>query len=348
MRRVKVIVVGSSRQTRGGITSVIKAYENSDIWDKFNCVWVESHIDSGIFNKLFYFMVGLIKFLFEIGGADIVHIHHSEPVSTIRKIPFILLTKLFRKKLIMHFHSFSADTTICGKFRDLYKFVFKKSDFVIVLSEYWKDLLYHEFELCEKVHVIYNPCLPLKDNIVTREKTILFAGTITSRKGYSVLLKAFSMFNKKIPGWNLVFAGNGEIEKARREARDYGIIDNTKFLGWVSGTDKEKVFESASIFCLPSFAEGFPMAVLDAVSFGVPVITTPVGGILDAFEHKSNALIFEPGDSDALCLCLEELALNNSLRESIKLQAFKTAKDRFEIQTLNTLMEKLYLRLLMH
>lgn len=72
------------------------------------------------------------------------------------------------------------------------------------------------------------------------------------------------------------------------------------FLGWVSGEAKDNAFKEAMIFCLPSYAEGFPMSVLDAWSYGLPVITTPVGGIPDVAQDGVNMLLFNPGDIDML------------------------------------------------
>lgn len=111
----KVLVIATSRKTRGGITSVVKAYENSPLWNKFRCKWIETHRDGGAFTKLSYLLKGFLQFLLNVPFYSIVHIHTSEPPSALRKVLFMAVSKLLGKKVIVHFHSFSVDTTINSK-----------------------------------------------------------------------------------------------------------------------------------------------------------------------------------------------------------------------------------------
>lgn len=89
---------------------------------------------------------------------NLVHIHTSEPPSAFRKCIFMAYAKFWRKKTIIHFHSFSPDTTICSKYRYLYHYLFRKADVVIVLSETWKKVCDDVFLLGDKIKVVYNPC----------------------------------------------------------------------------------------------------------------------------------------------------------------------------------------------
>ncbi|MDE6126522.1 MAG: glycosyltransferase, partial [Muribaculaceae bacterium] len=152
-----------------------------------------------------------------------------------------------------------------------------------------------------KMEVLYNPCPVVMPSVYEeREKYILFAGTLTHRKGYDDLIKAFSAIADKHPEWRLKLAGNGEIENGKRLANELGIDNRVDFLGWVNGADKDIVFRKASIYCLPSYSEGFPMGVLDAWAYHLPVVTTPVGGIPDVGIDGVNMMLFTPGDIEAL------------------------------------------------
>lgn len=110
----KVLVIATSRKTRGGITSVVKAHEEGMQWSKYHCRWIPTHVDKGFLWKLIYAVRGFLEYLVFIPSADIEHIHVSEPPSALRKLVFFRLAKWLKKKIIIHFHSFSPDTTING------------------------------------------------------------------------------------------------------------------------------------------------------------------------------------------------------------------------------------------
>jgi len=277
---------------------------------------------------------------------NLVHIHTSEPPSAFRKCIFMAYAKFWRKKTIIHFHSFSPDTTICSKYRYLYHYLFRKADVVIVLSETWKKVCDDVFLLGDKIKVVYNPCSTvMSDKKYNKRQQILYAGTINSRKGYVDMIKAFALIAKNYPDWQIVFAGNGETDEGRVLATQLGIDKQTLFLGWVSGTEKDKVFKEATIFCLPSYAEGFPMAVLDAWSYGLPVITTPVGGISDIAIDGHNLLLFMPGNTHQLAKQMKEMIENIELRNSIANESIKLSRTVFDMMNINHEIEMIYINL---
>lgn len=344
----KVLVVATSRKTRGGITAVIKAHESGAQWKKYHCHWVQTHRDGPAWRKIAYFIVALLDYCVRLPFYDIVHIHMSQNVTARRKTVFMRFAKLCGKRVIVHFHAFDVESTIKGSSRDKYEYLFKNADRLIVLSEWWKDQVLDEFEMpAEKVQVIYNPCPIVSHSYNSKkEKCFLYAGTINQRKGYSDLLTAFAKIANKYPNWKVVFAGNGEVEHGLKLAEDFGIKEQTVFLGWISGEAKAKAFQEASVFCLPSYAEGFPMAVLDAWAYGLPVITTPVGGIPDVAEDGKNMLLFNPGDVTKLAEQLERMITDTALRERIAAASVDFATNKFNVVTINRQIGELYESLL--
>lgn len=350
----KVLVVATSRKTRGGITSVIKAHETGEQWKKYHCRWIETHRDGNAIRKLWYLVTALIEYFCLLPFYGIVHMHMSEPVSALRKLPFMFWAKLWRKKTIVHFHSFSPETTICSRYAWVYRYLFSNADAVIALSEYWKCEMEREFEMNDKIKVIYNPCMTYTSGngifadaeVVVGKKQILYAGTVNARKGYADMLRAFAKIAKRYEDWIITFAGNGEIESGKRLADELGISSQVLWLGWVNGADKDRAFRESSIFCLPSYAEGFPMGVLDAWSYGLPVITTPVGGIPDVARDGENMLLFEPGDVDGLARQMERMISDAELRNRISIESLKFAKTMFNRKTINKHIERLYGELL--
>lgn len=338
-------MVATGRKTRGGITSVVKAHETGEQWQRYHCHWVQTHRDGAAWRKIWYFATALVDFMFRLPFCDIVHIHFSTDVSAMRKMVFFRLAKLAGKKVIVHFHACSAEMTIHGKRRHMYEYLFSKADRVIALSEYWQKEICDEFGLSkEKVVVVYNPCPVISAGAheVEKEKTILYAGTVNERKGYADMIRAFAKIAARFPDWRIVFAGNGEVEQGKALARELGIESQTEFLGWVSGDDKDRAFRSATVFCLPSYAEGFPMAVLDAWAYGLPVITTPVGGIPDVAKDGENMLLFEPGEVGRLAEQMERMITDSTLREMIARASVDFARKEFNIQTINREIGEMY------
>lgn len=347
----RVLVVATSRKTRGGITSVVKAHEMGKQWKEYHCKWIETHRDGPAWRKLWYFVTGCVTFLFFLPFSDLVHIHFSEPPSAIRKILFVYIAKLCHKKVVIHFHSFSPETTIEGKYKEWYRYLFHKADASIVLSKFWYDAVdkaFHDKEIISKVKVIYNPCMLVPRARVNlyqadnENNKILYAGTLNQRKGYVDLLKGFAKIAKKYPNWIVEFAGNGEIEKGKVIAKDLGIENQVHWLGWIEGEEKDRAFCTATVFCLPSYAEGFPMGVLDAFAYSLPVITTPVGGIPDVARDGENMLLFKPGDVDSLADCLERIMSDDKLRGRMAKESYQFANGLFSLNNCNRMVAEVY------
>lgn len=340
----RVLVVATSRKTRGGITSVIKAHETGEQWKRFHSHWVQTHRDGASWRKILYFASGMIDFLVRVLFCDIVHIHTADFGTEKRKRIFARLTKLFGKKLIVHLHSSGPEFSIGGEHRELYRYSFTHADKILLLSNTWLEEAKRAFpESSGKMEVLYNPCPTVNpSNPKEREKYILFAGTLTHRKGYDDLIRAFAKTANDHPDWRLKLAGNGEIDEGKRLAEDLEISHQVDFLGWINGEKKDKVFRHASIYCLPSYSEGFPMGVLDAWAYHLPVVTTPVGGIPDVAIDGKNMMLFNPGDISDLSVKLETLMDNTSAYRMIEKASSSFAEGKFNITTLSRLLSKIY------
>lgn len=331
----KVLVVATSRKTRGGITSVVKAHEIGMQWKEYHCKWIETHRDGSMGRKLWYLVTALAKYVTLLPFYDIVHIHIATTSSAKRKQIFFYLAKLLRKKTIFHFHP-SNEKFLFEPFNQrLYKKLFSKADLVLVLSEQWRKWLKDSLGVMDNVRVLYNPCPIVCRREDVRKKHILFAGTVIPRKGYETLLRGFALIARKHPEWKVIFAGNGETERGKRIAQDLGIEHQVEFLGWVSGKDKEKIFHEASVYCLASEGEGFPMGVLDAWAYGIPCVMTPVGGIPDIVKDKENGLLFNVGDYEQLAEQLDLYIGNATLRQAIVEETDKLANKKFNTNHIN-------------
>jgi len=340
----KVLVVATSSSTRGGITAVINAHQKSSFWEKWNCTWIETHIDKSILHKIVFFLFAFLKYLYFLASSSLVHIHLSGPVSAIRKYIFLVIAKIFKKPIIIHFHAFSSKSSIPKSHKNLYKIIFGMADKIIVLSDNWRRGLIKDFKYnSEKVNVIQNPCPIIdKKNKTASKKIILYAGTLNPRKGYLDLIRSFSKIAIDYSDWKLVLAGNGEIQKGKNLAKKLNILDQVVFTGWISGEVKHEVFSEASIFCLPSYAEGFPMAVLDAWAYHLPVISTPVGGIPDVAIDGDNILLCNPGDIDCLEKSIRCIIEDKQLHKKLINASKEFSKGLFSIAEISLKWDELY------
>ncbi|MBR4265593.1 MAG: glycosyltransferase family 4 protein [Bacteroidales bacterium] len=336
----KVLVVATSRKTRGGITAVLKLYEQSPMWQQYHCHWIGTHRDGGIVRKLWYLTTAFIQYCTLLPFFNIVHIHFSLRTSAKRKYPFFKLAKIFKKKTIIHLHCGSQIDEI---WNDTYQKMFEQCDCGILLSESLKHKIEKRIGKSDKLTVIYNPCSIIKEtNKQNKINYILFSGTLYEGKGYKDFICAFAKIASNHSGWNIVLAGNGEEEQARKLSKDLGIESQVKLLGWVNGEQKHQAFSEATAFCLPSYAEGFPMAVLDAWAYGLPVITTPVGGIPDVAIDGKNMLLFEPGDVDSLAKKLETIITDNNLRIKLSEESKKLAEGMFSLEAVTQQVRGVY------
>jgi glycosyltransferase involved in cell wall biosynthesis len=118
-----------------------------------------------------------------------------------------------------------------------------------------------------------------------------------------------------------------------------------EFKGWINRDTLQELLAESSVFCLPSYTEGFPMAVLDAWSQGVPVVATPVGGLADVLIHDTNAMVFNPGDVNHLAALLDELMADENKRQRISEESIKLSLNAFNIDTIAKQMKELYVTL---
>ena len=354
MTNPKVLVVATSRKTRGGITSVIKAHETGEQWKKYHCKWIQTHRDGPSWRKMLYFVLGSLQYLLLAPFYDIIHMHVSCLGSLTRKCLYMRYAKFLHKKTIVHFHPPSPDVLLDLKEQSKYKYLFKNADKVIVLSKMWQNLIENVIygdgaflsERKNNISVLYNPCPKVDRNDLVpfykREKYILLAGTLIARKGYKCLIRAFSHIARLHPEWKVMLAGVDEENEVDDLIRKLNIESQVSVLGWCNKDTMNTLYKNASVYCLASSGEGFPMVVLEAWAYGVPVVCTPVGGLPDIVDENVNALTFDFDNDIMLSERLEKLINDEKLRERLSCAGLELAKNIFDIQEINQQLGKIY------
>ncbi len=203
---------------------------------------------------------------------------------------YIIISKLFNNNVLLFIHGFNER---CLKNKILMQGYFF-SDNIIVLSREFKTKLKNT-GYKKNIYISFNPVNKEISNYFTtniieerrlkKPSNILFLARIEEEKGIMIALKAFEILVKNYELYHLYVAGNGSKLKV---AEDYVIKNNIKnvhFLGFVKGDEKLNILKESDIFLFPTYHEGLPINVLEAMSAGLPIVTRPVGGINDFFEN---------------------------------------------------------------
>ena len=342
----RILVIGPGRRVRGGITSVILDHSELPLWELYSCRWLETYDDRNNAWKIFAAAWALIQAPFLIDRCNIVHIHVAFCTSVYRKFLFFFIARLFRKKIVLHLHA--PDPTPFYKFPQSYfiKKMFRESDVIIALSESWKcEIL--KIEPQSNVVVIPNPCGGNVDclPVDAKEPLVLYTGKQEDRKGFCDLIRAASIVIAKNASTKFVLAGHGDIERGKKLAEDLGILASISFPGWISGGEKHKLLQQASIFCLPSYGEGVPISMLEAMNYKLPVIVTPVGGIPDVISDRVNGLLVEPGNVEAIANAINELIENPSYANKISNSGCEYVKTNYSLEVIGLKLTELYEKL---
>ena len=161
--------------------------------------------------------------------------------------------------------------------------------------------------------------------------SFLYLGVLIPRKGVSDLLDACRMLRSHNENLNfrLVIAGTGSEEDAlKAKCRNNMLDDRVIFAGWIDGEKKEKLLLSNQVLVLPSYNEGLPVAILEAMSYGMPIIATDVGDVSAALHHNKNGYLVHPGDSEELCNAMERIC-NKRQFDLMSKESLKIVSDSF-------------------
>ncbi|WP_445635504.1 glycosyltransferase family 4 protein [Nostoc sp. DSM 114161] len=330
---LKIIMLGPSLLQQGGISG----YENLFLKyapPEVKICHIITHEEGSVAKKVTVFLKAIWKFLWILlkQEADIVQLQISQRGSILRQAIMILLAWVFRKPIIIHAHGSQFHLFYSGLPKSLQKllsWIFVKCQRLIVLSESWKSFYIENLGLKpEQVVVFYNPVkIPVEvpQRSVSDKVNLLFLGRIGQRKGAFDLIEAISLLpNEHRTKLSLIMAGDGEVVEARNLVTTLNLEDYIKLPGWIGSDERDILLTQANIFVLPSYNEGLPLAMLEAMAWELPVIVTPVGGIPEIVTDLENGLIVNPGNREQLSNSLKSLIENKNLRFSLGLKARKS------------------------
>ena len=339
----KVMMVGSAEKSGGGVSSVLKTMKRMPIWKQYNCYWLGTQIQRNYLWKLWYALRGAVITPFIIWRYDIIHFHTTPDRTGLAiQLPQLLAAKMLRRKVIVHIHMGNqlADHTRNTFFR----WWLKRADVIVLLARKWQKVFGELFPDIKSVtRVVYNAC-EAQGEINLREKrnSIILMAFMSEEKGIDIMLKAWREIHERHPLWHVYMMGQGKVDHYRHLSEEMGLKDSMTFTGYITGEERLRMLREASISVMCSYAEGFPMTVLEAWTYGAAVVTTPVGGLPDVIEDGRNCLVTDFGNEKMLAQKLEKLMTNNSLREEMVRYSHDVMIPKFSLEAINNQLQELY------
>ena len=345
-RAPRVLWVSTSTATQGGIATCVRTLAATGLWERWGVRHVATHRDGSTFAKATTFAHGLGRYVAEVllRRPDLVHIHMSSAGSFVRKAALAWLAYLLRVPVVLHVHS--------GRFhlfhergpaplRRVIRATLTRADVVIALGELMRTRL-AVIAPDARLTSLPNP-VPIA--LVTRRAAgaaphVVFLGRIWAKKGAFALVEAWAKAGGS--AGHLTMAGDGEPERARQAARELGVADSVTVHGWLSPDEVADLLADADVLALPSENEGQPMVVLEAMSRGLAVLATRVGGIPELVTDGVEGLLVPPDDAGALADALGELLADEGRRRALGEAGAARARAEFAADTVAARIEDLY------
>lgn len=324
-----VAILGPGRGSEGGVGATVRAIADSRLNESYELLVVPTYREGGKAAKIWQSVHGLavLTVLLVRHRVDLVHLHSSSGPSFTRKALALALARAARCPVVFHVHggAFKAVLASNGRRYRLRRlalhWALEQADAVVALTPGWAADGAAGADI-RSLHVVPNAPelarVPERRSLQGDSQTILFLGHLYREKGVFELLDAFTQLVAERPDLRLVMAGKGSCARAlRAHVREAGLEDAVDLPGWVGAEEKLRLLERAACLVLPSYHEGLPLVVLEAMAAQVPVVATAVGGIPEVARDGVEALLVAPRDvgglADAIARVLDDGDLVASL-----------------------------------
>lgn len=363
LNKPKLLIVGAfplkNKLIYGGILKSCKIILNSPISKEFRIIPLNSSQISnpppGLFIRAFLAFVRLIKLIGKLFffRPKVALIFVSDGAGAIEKGVMVLICSIFNCKTLLFPRAGNLITQTSNSqiMLILIKFLFKKTDIFLCQGNQWKNYAISTLGFNESRTKVISNWTATKDLIEIGENRkfesrkgaakILFVGWLEDFKGVFELLEAAKNLSEEGFDFELTLAGKGDAEN---DAKKFIIKNNlTKvitFSGWIDDVRLREMLDNNEIFVLPSWAEGLPNSMIEAMASGLAVVTTSVGVINDYIVNEKNGLLVEPHSVSSLEAALKKLIVNKELTNILGMNGLTTAKINFSSEkSLNNLLE---------
>lgn len=296
----RILTIGPDPKAKGGMASVIAFL--APMYTPFHLV--VTYKETSKIGKVLLFVNAVLKTFYYcvFKQINVLHIHTANYTDFYRNSVLMYIGKMFNKRVLLHIHG--------GLFNEFYNThpcfvasVCRSADALVTVSSTFVKML-RRYGLNEHIYCLPN-CVEFPELYRTEQHhnklRLVFVGRINEVKGIYDVLECLHKYKEQLQDKvELHIGGIGDEERFLKMMTDYNLSSMIVQHGWVVGIEKEDLFCSSDVFIHPSHFESFGIAILEAMSYGLPVITTLIGGIPDFFEDKKSGVAVAPGNVDEI------------------------------------------------
>ena len=340
------------RDVQGGIASVTSGYYGSRLETDFDVIYVESYRDGSKWQKLLKALAAYRQFrkVLRKTKPDLIHIHSSFGPSFYRKMSFILMAERAGIPVVNHIHGSAMDefyNNAGARKQKLVQRIYGKCACIITLTPHWQKIIQNIAKDTKVVTVPNYSILheetaqPAARDARFAKKQILFLGKIDEAKGVYEIPAVMDRVCREFPEAVFYLAGSGDLEGVRERTPE-DLRKNLVLPGWIVGEEKEQALRESTVFFLPSHMEAMPVSALDAMGYGLPVVSTNVGGIPDVVSDGGNGTLTAVGDTEKMADALLALLRDRALWEKMSDESLAIVRERFSLDAHIAQLEEIY------
>ena len=342
--KINVLMVGPDRSVHGGISAVVNNLYDAGLDKMVNLTYIGTMKDGSRFRKLVVAIKAYMQFCRAVKRCDIVHVHFSSDASFWRKSLFIRKAHRVGKPIVLHqhggdFHTFYAHD-LNNRQRAYVRDTLTMGSVMLVIGPELQKLFQNIVSTHKLTILLFPNAIPIPPLTERHygQHRILFLGRICRDKGIRELLEAVRLLKEHYPDLHLYLGGVYE-EKDLKPFVD-SMSDCVTWIGWVSGEDKAEWLNKCDIFVLPSYFEGQPISILEAMTYSCAIAASNVGGIPQMILNGQTGLLFEPKSAASIEETLRKLLDNPALCRTLGMAARERVSSQFSMDHyLNHLMQ---------
>jgi len=331
------------------MSEVARSIRDHGIFNAWNVRYINTWDGPGHLRQVRVVTRALAQFLWLLISRDValLHAHSAAHGSFWRKSLFCALARIFQVPYVYQIHSGEFPRFFdekCGRTAKWWvRHTLNHASCVVVLTESWRNAL-SAIVPRARIEVIGNPVdIPASTDHSEKHGTrVLFLGRLREKKGVFDLIRAVPLIRARVPNAQFSLAGDGDIDSVRALAESLGVIDAIHLPGWVEGGEKEALLRNADVLVLPSYFEGLPVCVLEAMANGIPVVATKVGGIPDVLEDGLSGILVNAGDIDQLAVAITRVLHDTSLRARLQEAGLARVRERYAAEVVFEALRRCY------
>lgn len=363
--KINVLITSAPLEGKGGIVALHQVLFGQPVDNDFDFILFPvsspSPFQERLISRVYRIIVhtkNLCKLFLKDKSIKVIHINTSyDAKAIIRDSLFIIISSFFKKKIVLQIHSAISAQQNPKPVEWIAKHIFPLSDKILVYSkEDWKNVA--AFASNHKAEIFPNAIIV--DQFANRDRTyksdlripeegkvILFLSRLIKSKGVYDFIEAIPLVTKGYDNAYFLIAGEGpEKEQMESQCQKKHMEKTVRFTGHIQDNQLIKAFSCADIFVLPTYhAEGMPMAILQALAAGLPIISTRFGSIPDIIEDNVNGFLVEPHSPEQVAEKILLLLRKEDIKKRMEDANRKHAINSFDVKIVLNKLEKLYLSL---